>query len=448
MTQRNDKAEGIFDLYLRSTPKSRSVYEQSINHLPGGNTRTTLYHDPYPFYAARGEGCRIYDLDGNVRVDFLNNYTSLILGHAHPKVVEAASEQIRQGTSFGCPTALEVRLADMLKERLPAIDLIRFANSGTEATMMAIRAARAFTGRDKIAKFEGGYHGTHDIAVLGAKAASGPAGTAGSSDEAVAGPGLPRKAAEDVVILPFNRTDETARIVNHYRDALAAIIVEPVMGAAGIIIPRDGFLQFLREITKRHGILLIFDEVMTFRLSYHGAQGRFGVTPDLTALGKIIGGGFPAGAFGGRGDIMAAFDPRRVTGRVDHGGTFNANPVTMAAGIATLTEMTPRSYEELETLTVDLREKLLGVFSRHRIPAQVNQIASLFNIHFTAEEVSDYRSGRASNVELLHQVCLAMLNHGIFLASRGMGCLSTPISSTEVDAFVRAMDLSLDDVKE
>lgn len=259
------------------------------------------------------------------------------------------------------------------------------------------------------------------------------------------GPGVPGSVTNDVVVLPFNHPEATTRIVKRHREDLAAIIVEPVMGAGGIIAPRDGFLQFLRELTEKSGILLIFDEVMAFRLSYHGAQGRFGIRPDLTALGKVIGGGFPVGAFGGRGDIMSRFDPRCQHDRLAHGGTFNANPVTMAAGIATLAEMTPERYTRLETLTTELRDKLLALFQRKRVPAQVTQAASLFNIHFTDQEITDYRAVRAADADLLHRVCLALLNHGIFLASRGMGCLSTPMTSAEIGAFVQAMHQALDE---
>ncbi|HET9221861.1 MAG TPA: aspartate aminotransferase family protein, partial [Roseiflexaceae bacterium] len=327
--------------YHDSTPRSQALYQRATGALPGGNTRTTLYMQPYPFYFDHGSGCRVYDADGNERLDFINNYTSLILGHAHPKVVAAVERQVGRGLSAAAPTELEVALAEAIKERLPSIDLLRFTNSGTEATMLALRAARAYTGREKIAKIIGSYHGSHDYA---------------SADPATANAGIPESVVDTLVMLPFNDPQAAEQIVERHRHELAAVIVEPVMGAGGVIAAEPKFLQTLRAITARHGIALIFDEVIAFRLGYHGAQGRYGITPDLTTLGKIIGGGLPVGAVGGREALMACFDPRRP-GAIGHGGTFNGNPMTMAAGLATLEELTSATYEHLEALGRDLKRK-------------------------------------------------------------------------------------------
>lgn len=404
-----------------------------MRSLPGGNTRTTIFFAPYPFYFHHGVGCRVYDVDANERIDFINNYTSLILGHAHPRVTEAVQRQLAHGASAAAPSELEVRLAETIRSRLPSIELLRFTNSGTEATMLAIRAARAFTGRDKIAKFEGSYHGTHDYAAVDVPAA-------GTRND-----GVPRAVADTVVGLPLNDRDGVERIVSHHHDSLAALIIEPVVGAGGILVPERGFLEFLRDITRRHGIVLIFDEVIAFRIGYHGAQGHFGVTPDLTTLGKIIGGGFAVGAFGGRADIMSLFDPRRPD-HLGHGGTFNGHPVTMAAGLATLEEMTPAAYERLAAMGADLRTKLVALFASVGIPAQVNQIASLFNIHFSERPVTDQASVQAGDRRLQHDLYVAALDHGIAFTGRGMGCLSTPMSEREIDAFVDATHDSLADL--
>jgi glutamate-1-semialdehyde 2,1-aminomutase len=426
--------------YRATTPASAALHDRATASLPGGNTRTTIYVEPYPYYLVRGDGCRIWDADGIERLDFINNYTSLILGHSHPRVVEAIREQAGLIVSGAAPHELEIELAEAIKQRLPSVELVRFANSGTEGTMMAIRAARAFTGRTKIAKFSGGYHGTHDYASVD----GGAAGATGTGS-AVASAGIPAAVADTMVLAPFNDPDETERVLARHSDDLAAVIVEPIMGAAGVIPGDETFLRFLRELTQSMGALLVFDEVISFRIGYHGAQGRHGITPDLTTLGKIIGGGLPVGGFGGRGDIMELFDPRRP-GYLGHGGTFNANPLTLAGGLATLGELTPDVYERLDLLGSRLREGLEALFASSGIPAQVNQVASLFAIHATAEPVTDYASAQAADRALMHELHLAMLNHGVAFTGRGMGCLSTPMGEAEIDQFVDAVRLGLDDL--
>lgn len=430
----------VEERYRRSTPKSKSLFDRATRYLPGGNTRTTIYFTPYPWYFDHGSGCRVYDVDGNDRLDFINNYTALILGHNHPSVMEVVERQLSRGISAAAPSEAEVELATILAERLPSIDLIRFTNSGTEATMMALRAARAFTGREKVAKFEGGYHGTHDYAAVQVSAA----GAVGTGRE-TQGDGIPSAVAASVITMPYNDPQAVEDTIPRHGEHLAAVIVEPVVGAGGVIPPADGFLQFLREITERWGILLIFDEVISFRVSYHGAQGYFGVTPDLTTLGKIIGGGFAVGAFGGRSDVMSRFDPRE-SGYVGHGGTFNALPVSMAAGAAVMREMTPEVYDRLGLLGDTLRWKLLGLFEELSIPAQVTQVGSLFNIHFADAPIVDYATANSGDRQLLRDLYVAVLNHGVAFTGRGMGCLSTPMTEAELDAFVLAIRKGLQDL--
>jgi glutamate-1-semialdehyde 2,1-aminomutase len=402
--------------YEQLTPASRALFERALGSLPGGNTRTTIFHDPYPVYLVGGEGCRATDVDGVERIDFISNYTSLILGHCHPRVVEAVQRQAGRLMSAAAPNELEIELAERIRERLPSIELIRFANSGTEATMLALRAARAFTGRSAIATFAGGYHGSHDYA------ASIPADPSASPG----GRGIPAAVADTVVVAPFNDIEGTRAAFEPRLADLAAVIIEPVLGSGGVLPATAEFLAFLRELTREAGALLVFDEVISFRIGYHGAQGRLGVTPDLTTLGKIIGGGLPVGAFGGRADVMALFDPRSDN-PLGHGGTFNANPLTMAAGLATLAEMTPERYDELEALAVELWEKLTTLFADTSVAGSVTQAGSLFNL-----QLDDTAS--------LH---LALLSNGILLTGRGMGCLSTPMTTVEVDAFVEAVRLGL-----
>jgi glutamate-1-semialdehyde 2,1-aminomutase len=400
--------------YEHVTGASRALWERAVGSLPGGNTRTTVFHDPYPVYVARGKGCRVWDVDGVERIDFISNYTSLILGHCHPRVVEAVQRQAAKLMSVAAPTELEVELAEQIGERLPSVEQLRFANSGTEATMLAMRAARAFTGRPKIGVFAGGYHGSHDYA------ASIPAGVASSPG----GPGIPAAVADTIVVAPFDDVEGTRTALEPYLDELAAVIVEPVLGAGGVQPASSDFLAFLRELTRNAGALLVFDEIISFRVGYHGAQGRYGVTPDLTTLGKIIGGGLPVGAFGGRADVMALFDPRRDE-RIGHGGTFNANPLTMAAGLATLAELAPARYEALEALAAELKEKVEAQTS-----ALVTHVGSLFRI-----EPPDSTSPGDFH--------LGLLDNGILSTPRGMGCLSTPMATAEIDSFVEATRLAL-----
>jgi glutamate-1-semialdehyde 2,1-aminomutase len=399
------------DSYEQLTPASRALWERALGSLPGGNTRTTIFHEPYPVYLVRGEGCRVTDADGVERIDFISNYTSLILGHCHPRVVEAVQRQAAQMTGAAAPSELEIELAERIRERLPSVELLRFTNSGTEATMLAIRAARAFTGRSTILTFAGAYHGTHDVAVSIPADGTGPGGA-----------GVPTAVAETILVAPYNDVESTSAIVAPRLDDLAAVIVEPVLGAGGVIPAEPELLTYLRELTEDAGALLIFDEVISFRIGYHGAQGRYGVRPDLTALGKVIGGGLPIGAFGGRADVMDLFDPRSKS-RLPHGGTFNGNPLSMAAGLATLAELAPGRYDELEALAIRLREQLedSGV--------SVNQIGSLFRIVLPDE--------------FSRALFLALLEHGILLTPRGMGCLSTPMTEAEIDALVDAAQRGL-----
>jgi glutamate-1-semialdehyde 2,1-aminomutase len=408
--------------YEELNPRSRAYFERAVNSLAGGTTRTTVFFAPFPPVLVRGEGCWIEDLDGNRRLDFLNNYTSLILGHAHPAVVAAVVAQARNGTAFAAPTQTELRLAELICARVPSVERLRFANSGTEATLFAIRLARAFTRRDKILVMDGGYHGTHDYAAASSSA------------------GIPDVVRGTVVSAPFNDLDAVARVVRETGSDLAAILVEPVLGAAGVLPARPEFAHGLRDLADRNGSLLIFDEVISLRIAPGGAQAVFGVRPDLTTLGKIIGGGFPVAGFGGRADVMALLDPRGGAPAIPHGGTFNGNPVGTAAGIATLEALTPEVYERLNALGERLRSRLTALFARLGAAVQVTGIGSLFNLHFTANEIVDYQSARAGANDHSRAAMLALLNHGFFLAPRGMGCISTPMVEADIDALVDAVE--------
>lgn len=430
--------------YQAKTPRSRALFEEAQRVLPGGNTRTTIFIDPYPFYAVRGDGPRIWDADGHERLDFNGNYTSLILGHAPAAVVAAVQEVAARGLSFPAPSEHELRLAEALTRRVPSCEQVRFTNSGTEATMLAIRGARAYTGRPRIAKFEGSYHGTHDWVQVSITPPLEGAGSRKRPKPVAAGAGVPDAVLKNVVVLPWNEPEAALALIAKHAEQLACVICEPVQGAAGVIPPADGFLRALREVTARHGIVLIFDEVITFRLGPGGAQTLMGVTPDMTTFGKIIGGGLPVGAFGGRTDIMAVFDPRGGKPRVAQGGTFNANPLTMVAGLATLKALTREAYLELDRLGEALREKARRLFRARKVKAQVTGVGSLFCLHWTPKRVVDFRSSRPLDAEQPLRTYLGLLNEGVLLSQRGMGAVSTAMRDGEIDRFVDALGKVVD----
>jgi glutamate-1-semialdehyde 2,1-aminomutase len=427
------------EVYRRSTPGSRALHEQAVQVMPGGTTRTTTYFDPYPLFVDRGEGCLIYDVDGIERIDMIGNYTAMILGHAHPKVVEAIRIQAGRGTAFAAANAIEGELAAILCERVPSLDLVRFCNSGTEATMFALRLARAFTGRPKIARIEGGYHGTHDYAEVSTHPVPAEAGPADRPLPRPDSIGTPAWALEQTVVLPFNDPDAAERILREDGDQVAAVILEPIIGAGGVIAASTEFLERLRRVTSELGMLLIFDEVISLRVAPGGAQQLYGVTPDLTTMGKIIGGGLPVAAFGGRADVMELLDPRRQP-NLAQGGTYNGNPLGMAAGVAAMKELTPDVYDDLNRKGARVKDQLAEVFASHGVAAQVNGVASLLTIHFTETPVTDYRSKATANDRMTRDFFLGLLNHGVLMAPRAMGALSTPMGEEEIQRFVDAVD--------
>ncbi len=425
---------------------SRRLYEQALRVMPGGNTRHSIVLPPHPVYVRSGTGCRVTDMDGEERIDFVNNFTSNILGHADPDVVESVRAQLERGSAFAMPTVHEIALASLMVERVPYIDKIRFCNSGTEAVMMALRAARAFTGKPAIAKFEGCYHGAYDYAQT-SEAPTAENWGARNEPQTVVESGCVQSIAADVVILPWNNPEACETLIARNRDRLAAVIFDPLPMRIGFISPKTGFLQLLREMTRR-GVLLICDEVLTFRLGYHGALGNTGIDPDLTTFGKIIGGGFPVGAVGGKSKVMEVFD-HTLGPRIHHAGTFNANPITMCAGLAQMTKMTPEAYERLQRLGDYIRTALASMLARRGVAGQVLGAGSLFAVHLTHKELVDYRSimetsrGRAFLLDLCHE----MLGRGIFITKdRLFGCLSTPMTEEDLDQFVAALDESLSSV--
>ena len=436
MPTTEQKLQREIDQFIASAPISRRKQADAEKYLPGGSSRGTAYFDPFPHFIERGEGHYLYDADGNKLLDFMINATSLILGHAHPDVTRAIQEQAARGTAFTGPTDPQVRMAKILTDRVPSADLVRFTNSGTEGTMMAIRAARAFTRREKIAKFEGGYHGAHEYVSVSVRPPAeklDPSGPTPIPEH----PGLPQSILDQVIVLPYNDLDWCERVLRENASEIACLIMEPVMSSFGYLPGDVDFLRGLRELTTELGIILIYDEVQSFRIAPGGAQEALGVVPDMTSFGKIIGGGTPVGAFGGRADIMELFDPT-CGAAIAHAGTFNANPVTMAAGEVVMNHLTPEVYDRMNALGDETRAKLSAVFDEFEVDAQITGIGSLFGIHFTAEEITDYRSVVRGDGTMRRALFTGLLNEGVLLQTGTAGAMNSLTAGAEIDALVDA----------
>ncbi|MFC0014969.1 MULTISPECIES: glutamate-1-semialdehyde 2,1-aminomutase [Allobacillus] len=414
--------------------KSQKLFEEAKDLLPGGvnsPVRSFKSVDMTPIYTEKGKGSRIYDVDGNEYIDYVLSWGPLIVGHAHDAVVSKLKEVMEKGTSFGTNVAYENELAKIVIDRVPSIEKIRMVNSGTEATMSALRLARGYTGRDKILKFEGNYHGHGDSLLI--KAGSGVA-TLGLPDS----PGVPESIAQNTITVPYNDMESVRYVFEQYGDDLAAVIVEPVSGNMGVVPPVNDFLQNLRKITEDHGTLLIFDEVMTgFRVGYNCAQGHFGVSPDLTCLGKVIGGGLPVGAYGGKREIMQRIAPE---GDIYQAGTLSGNPLAMAAGIATLSQLTEESYEAINEKADRLVKGFQDAAEEFGVPLQVNRAGSMLGFFFTDEEVINFEKAQTSDLEWFATYYREMAEQGIFLPPsqfEGM-FLSTEHTMDEIDQTVEA----------
>ena len=423
--------------YVERCGRSKALFEQAHRSMPGGNTRTGVHFSPFPMYLERGEGAFVHDVDGNVLLDFMNNNTALILGHSHPVVVEAVREQASRGTGFNRPTELEVEMAEVLCGRVPSLEQVRFCNSGTEAIICALRAAKAHTGRSKIAKFEGAYHGSGEYAQISHMPPLGPAlGPADRPRSVPSSPGVSKAMIGDVVVLPFNDSIACEAIIDRHAEELAALIVDPISTGAGFTLPRDGFLGQLRALTEDAGIMLVFDEVISLRVRPGGAQEYYDVRPDLTCMGKIIAGGLPGGAFGGHADIMAHFDPQ-ATPRILQAGTFNANPLTMAAGMATLRLCDGDALRHMEALTRKLESGLNRAFREQGIEARCTSIGSLFRIHFLPERPKNYREAARDDDLMQQWLFFWLLSEGIHL-SQG-GALSLPMDEGHIERLVSSV---------
>ncbi|MFO7299236.1 MAG: aminotransferase class III-fold pyridoxal phosphate-dependent enzyme [Actinomycetes bacterium] len=409
----------IVAAYRQETPGSASRFSSMERVMPGGNTRAAAFFAPYPVVLARGQGCEVEDVDGNRYLDLLSNYTSLIHGHRHPVIEEAIREAMESGLVFPSPTAWQERLAGMMCERYPSVEQVRFTSSGTEGVMGAVRAARAFTGRDRIVTIKGGYHGSWDQVSVALE-------VDGTSGRPVrwANRGIPAAVRDLVVPVRYNDVAELETAFDRHGGEMAALIMEPVIGEQTIPAERE-FLDAARRLTSEHGALLIFDEVVTARLAHGGVQSVCGVIPDLTAFGKTIGGGLPVGAFGGRAEVMAVFDTR-VPDAVPHHGTYNGNNLTMAAGLASLGLLTADEIARINSLGDRLAAGLGAVFADGGHPFRVSQVGSLLLVE----------ADRGEDLADLH---LSALLSGVYMAPRGLMCISTPMDEAVVDEVVERM---------
>ena len=427
-------------LFPDMNSRSAALFERARKVLPGGNSRHTVYFPPYPLYAVRGAGARVWDADGVERLDLINNYSSLIHGHNHPEIVAAVKRQAEQLLSTAMPTEQEIVLAELVTGRLPHVDQVRFLNSGSEACLYAIKVARAFTGRSKIAKIEGAYHGSSESAAV----SSGPTPERWGPPDwpaSVAGAGQGSGVASDVVVLPMNDVEAGRAILRAHADDLAGVIIDPMPSALAFTQATPAFLKMIREELDACGGLLVLDEVYSLRLGFNGAQGALGIRPDVTALGKIIGGGLPVGAVGGPRRIMEAlFDPKDGA-KLAHGGTFNANPMTMAAGAAAMRLFDRPAFDRLSAMGDRLRAGLAEAVKISGKPGVVNGAASLTRLGHTDEVPGDYRAiyrtradGKApARAEAFFR---EMLNRGVLIGAPGLFVLSTAVTEADIDRTV------------
>ena len=433
-------AEELLTRYEDWAKSSARLHEEARRYLPGGDTRASAHYKPFPLFMSRGEGCRLWDVDGRELCDFMNNFTSLIHGHAHPPTVRAVSEQIARGSAYAAPTETQIELARMICERVPSVEELRFTSSGSEATNMCLRAARAFTGRSRIVKIEGGYHGSHEIGEMSLVPLPGKAGPLERPETLPPDRSINASEVRDVVTIPYNEIEIARELLGRHADELAAVIVEPVLGSMGMIPAAPEFLAALRELTLEHEVLLIFDEVITLRLGPGGVQSRIGVTPDLTAMGKIIGGGLPVGAFGGTREIVEVFNPHRRD-TIMHASTFSGNALSMAAGIAALGDYGPEQVERINGLGDRLRAELNGAFAAAGIRGRATGLGSLLGLHLRDGEIRHARDtlrGIAESGRTMRLLHLGLLRRGVFMAPRGMLCISTPMGEDDIGAAAAA----------
>ena len=423
--------------------RSRSLYSRAQKVLPGGISRLQTLVQPFPIYAIEAQGATIIDADGVPRIDFMNNFASLIHGHAHPEVLAAVSETMSQGTCFSMPTELEIQLAELISERVQRVDKIRFCNSGTEAVMLAIKAARAHTNRPCIAKIEGAYHGMYDYAEVSLD--SSPDNWGDTPNPLAYTLGTPASIVEDTVVIPLNDSDTSERLLRECGDRLAGVLIDPVPLSCGLVPMTDHFINMLHHVSHDLGALIIADEVIAYRLDYQGAQSRFRIDADLTTFAKIIGGGFPIGAVGGTDEVMSVFSHAQGKPPNSSSGTFTANPVSMAAGLKTLEILDSNAYDYLEDLGAYARQVVKTAFATSGFRGQVTGVGSMFHLHVHDREVSDYRTffPKETEAEAIKRLHLRLLEDGYILSPKLGGFLSTVNTKDQLDGFGTVLTAAL-----
>ena len=429
--------------------RSAELYERAQKTLPGGVSRNTVLRKPHPAYVARGSGCRVTDIEGVDRIDFANNMASLIHGHADPDIIAAVNEQMQLGSAFTVATEVEIDYAEHLCSRCESVDKLRFVNSGTEAVMGMLKAARAFTGRPKIAKVEGAYHGTYDFAEVSQTANPTNWGDAEQPSSVPVVHGTPSSVLESVIVVPFNDPERALALLEPHKDDIACVILDPLPHRVGLVPADPGYVKALREWTRHNGALLVFDEVITFRAEYGGFQERYADRPDLTALGKIIGGGFPVGAIAGRADVMDVMNPLTDNVRFPHSGTFSANPVTMTAGLTAMRKFDREAVARLNSLSLRAVEGIRQAFADTGVTGCVTGAGSMFRVHFKAEPPQNRREAFRTKEE--DRALKIMLDHlfeaGFLMINTCSVTLSTPMTEVEIDALVAAVGEGLGKVR-
>ena len=423
------------------TSRSAKLYQRGCQVMPGGVSRNTVLRSPHPLYAERGEGCYVTDIEGTKRIDFANNMASLIHGHAHPQVVAAVTAQLQKGTAFTLATEAEVLFAEHLCSRNPGFEKIRFVNSGTEAVMSCLKAARAYTGRPKIAKVEGAYHGLYDYAEVSQTATPENWGDAKKPASVPVAQGTPASALNDVIIIPFNNPEGAVKILDQHADELACVLLDLLPHRVGLVPAADNFIKVLYEWTRKNNALLVCDEVITFRSNFGGAQEWYDVRPDLTAMGKMIGGGFPVGAIAGRKEIMEVMNPLNDTLIFPLSGTFSANPITMTAGRVSMEMFDRESVQHLNQLATLARDRITEAINIAAVPACVTGGGSMFRVHMKAHAPNNYREAFMDGEE--NRRLKVMLDHlfdnGLMMINTCTGALSTAMGEKEIDILAEAM---------
>ncbi|GAB2847095.1 aspartate aminotransferase family protein [Lentzea nigeriaca] len=417
--------------YESITTASRDMYARARAVLPGGNSRTAVFSSPYPIYAASGNGSRVVDLDGTARIDFLNNSTTLVHGHAHPEIVAAIADAAARGTCFGLPTESEVLFAEALCSRNEAFEQARFTSSGTEAVMMAVQASRAHTGKAKIAKIAGAYHGAYDSVAVnndGSNSLLSHSHTAG----------MPAEVIANTIVIPFNDPEGAVEVLRRHVDELACVLIDPVPWRIGLVPTSTEYLAALRAFCDETGVLLVSDEVGSFRIGYGGAMGALGAVADLTVMGKVIGGGMPIGAVAGKAEVMSVFDPSNGKPKLPHSGSYNANPVSMTAGVASLRLLTEEQMRRIGVLGEQVRDAMRKTIEANDLDWQVNGMASLFRVL-----TGTVPGSSATPAKLGHLLFQSLLENGILIGDSGLGCVSTPMIEADIDEFGAAFDTAV-----